>query len=264
MPPRRSLLAALLLALPTALPASAPPPTTADSALRTGQSAMDADRFDEAIRHFRHALRLDPQSAQARLSLAAAHLALGQDREAVVQMAAYLRAKPDHFLIRMPYAEVLARLERFAEAAAQLECFVEAIQDLPRLADDHLIACHTRIMELSVRQGDEYGERLHRGIGLYLLAVKRTELGGDGSARLAEELLCKAASELTLAQLERPSEARPAWYLHGVWRQLGQRHPADRALRAAVTSAGLSYLTSAELRALHLAAGLREAEGRKR
>ncbi len=262
------------LLCPALLPSAAPPqtpwgpnspnPTAADAALRAGQAAMDADRFDEAIGHFRRALKIDPALAQGRLSLAAAHLALGQDNPAAVQLAAYLRAKPDHFLIRMPFAEVLARLDRTPEAAEQLEGFIAAIQDLPRLADDHLIACHTRLMELATRHGDEYGERLHRGVGLYLLALKRGEMGGAGAARLAEELLCKAAGELTLAHLQRPSEARPAWYLHGVWRQLGQRQPAERALRAAGMSAGLSYLTTAELRAVHLALTELETGGRKR
>ena len=50
--------------------------------LRAGQLAMDADRFDEAIVHFRRALKLDPRLAQGHLSLAAAHLALAQDPEA--------------------------------------------------------------------------------------------------------------------------------------------------------------------------------------
>jgi tetratricopeptide (TPR) repeat protein len=237
---------------------------TAERALQLGQSALDRDRFEEAIAHFQHCLKLNPALSEAHLSLAAAHLALGQDREAIAQMGAYLVAKPDHFLVRMPYAEVLVRLNKYSEASAQLELFIAAVQDNPRLAEDQLVASHTRRMEVATRQGDEYAEHLHRGIGLYHLATKRAELGGEGAPRLAEELLCKAAGELTVASLLRPEEARPAWYLHGVWRRLGQRHPAERSLIAACRAAGLSYLTPAEYRQLHLAENVREWEQRKR
>jgi hypothetical protein len=164
----------------------------------------------------------------------------------------------------MPYAELLAKLERFAEARAQLDRFIADVQDHPRVADEHLIASHTRLMEIATRVGDEYTERLHRGIGLYLLALKRRELGGGEAARLAEELLCKSAGELTLAKLRRPHEARPSVYLHDVWRTLGQRQPAERSLREAECHAGLSFLTPAETRRLHLATALRELEQARR
>ncbi len=96
--------------------------------------------------------------------------------------------------------------------------------------------------------GDVYGEHLHRGIGLYLLA------GQDPAG--AEALLCKAAGELTLAARERPAEARPHWYLHLVWAQLAQSQPAMRHLRLAADLAAHADLSPAERRALSLAAGL--------
>lgn len=243
---------ALLLALVLVSPAESAPPPPALQAWQKGQEALDADRLDEAVGQFRLALRLDPEFARARLGLAAAHLALGQDRESVPQLAAYLRARPEHFLVRMPYAEVLSRVGRHDEARTQLERFVIAIQEHPRLADDHLLACHTRLMEVAERLGDEYGERLHRGIGLHLLAVKRLQIGGPTSKAVAEELLCKSAAELTLARLLEPSEARPWWYLHLVWSRLGQSHPARRSLHAAEACLGFDQLTPAERRDLHL------------
>lgn len=255
---------------PTTLLARTPPPvapneaTPAEKAWQVGQQAMDRDHFDDAIRHFRLALQLDPRLAQGHLSLAAAHLALGQDKQAVSHMAAYLQARPGHFLVRMPYAEVLLRLEQLDEAQLQLERFVADVQDHPRIAEDHLIASHTRLMEIATRLGDEYTERLNRGIGLYLLAQRRAELGGEGASGVSEELLCKAAGELTLARMQRPDEARPYWYLHGVWRRLGQQQPAVRSLRAAEQHVGLSYLTPSELRMLHVTRMGLEIEGRKR
>ena len=61
-------------------------------------------------------------------------------------------------------------------------------------------------------------------------------------------------AELTLARMRRPGEARPCWYLHGVWTQLAQRQPAVKWLRAARANALPGALTPAETRALHLAA----------
>src|SRR5260370_31717479 len=64
----------------------------AEEAWQSGQRAMQRDRFQEAMGHFRTALRLDPAFAQAHLSLAAAHLALGEEKQALPHPAAYLDA----------------------------------------------------------------------------------------------------------------------------------------------------------------------------
>jgi hypothetical protein len=236
----------------------------AQKAWQIGQTALDHDRFDEAIGQFELSLRLDPGMVQNHLSIAAAHLALGQQQESLPHLAAYLKARPDHFLIRWHYAEVLMNLDRPGEALAQLDRFVASAQDHPRIAEEHLVACHTRMMELAERQGDEYREHLHRGIGLYLLAQKRAELRDARSRRLAEELLCKAAAELTLARVSRPSQARPCWYLYGVWTSLAQRQPAIRWLREAEHYGPMNDLTPAERRELYMASAERKREAWKK
>jgi tetratricopeptide (TPR) repeat protein len=241
--------------------ASAPegvPP--AQKAWQLGQTALDRDRFDEAIGQFELSLRLEPSMVQNHLSIAAAHLALGQQQQSLPHLAAYLKARPDHFLIRWHYAEVLMNTDRPGEALTQLERFVEAAQEHPRIAEEHLVACHTRMMELAERQGDDYREHLHRGIGLYLLAQKRAEPGDGPSRKMAEELLCKAAAELTMARVQRPSQARPCWYLYGVWTRLAQRQPAMRWLREAEQYGPMNDLTPAEQRELFLASAERRRE----
>jgi hypothetical protein len=225
---------------------------------------MDRDRFEEAIGQFQSSLRLDPNLVQNHLSIAAAYLALEKPPQALPHLAAYLEARPSHFLIRWHYAEVLMNTDRPAEASAQLDQFVAAAQEHPRIAEDHLLACHTRMMELAERLGDDYGEHLHRGIGLYLLAGKRAQPGDEQSRRVAQELLCKAAAELTLARMRRPGRARPCWYLHSVWMKLAQRQPAMRWLRAAEQVGPMNDLTPAEQRDLRLAAAERKQELRKK
>src|SRR4029078_3609020 len=91
-------------------------------------------------------------------------------------LARYLEAQPDHLVVRTHYAELLLRLARPQEAQAQYERFVEDVQSKDELADQHLVHCHSRLMEIAQARSDAYGERLHRGIGLYLLAVQRARL----------------------------------------------------------------------------------------
>lgn len=232
----------------------------AEEAWRKGQAALEAERPKDAIGHFATALRLDSKFAQAHLSLAAAHLALNQEKEALTFLQSYLKLKPEHFLIRLHYAELLYRQDHVEDAWGHLERVVREMQEYPQFAEEHLVGCHTRLMEIAHDLGDAYGENLHRGIGLYLLARKRAELGDERGRRLAEEMLCKAAAELTLARLRRPDEARPSWYLHGVWVQLAQRQPALKWLRRAEEAAPFSGMTPAEKRDLYLACSLLQLE----
>ena len=107
----------LLALLPTAVECAAPAETSpACKAWQLGQLAMDRDRFDEAIGQFQLSLRLDPTLVRNHLSLAAVYLALGQEAESLPHLASYLAARPDHFLIRWHYAEVLLNTDHPAEA----------------------------------------------------------------------------------------------------------------------------------------------------
>jgi tetratricopeptide (TPR) repeat protein len=233
-------------------------------AWQAGQQAMIDGRAEEAIHHFQESLGLDPGLTRNHLSLAAAYLALGQDDQAAPHLARYLQTQPDHLVVRAHYADLLLRLSRPQAARTQFERFIADVQDHAVLARQHLVHCHSRLMEIAEGEEDAYGEHLHRGIGLYLLACRRAELGGVEGGLTAEGLLCKSAAELTLARLERPGEARPYWYLYEVWTQLGQRQPAGRCLRAARAALPLSYLTPAEQRGLFLAGQVADREAMRK
>ena len=148
-------------------------------------------------------------------------------------MAQYVAARPNHFIVRAHYAELLLRLGQDRLAAVQYERFDADVQEHEVLAQQELVHCHSRLMEIAERQDDAYAAHLHRGIGLYLLARQGEDALPDDESLSTEGLLCKAAGELTLARRERPEEARPYWYLFEVWSQLSQRQPAARCLRAA-------------------------------
>ncbi|HTU22024.1 MAG TPA: tetratricopeptide repeat protein [Gemmataceae bacterium] len=218
-----------------------------------GQQAMLEGENKAAIAAFRQSLEKDKTLVRNHLSLAAAYLAQGQEEDAAEQLEQYLRAQPNHYMVRSQYAELLLRLDRLGAARDQLERFEEDLPDHDSQTWQHLVRCHTRLMDIAQRSEDDYALHLHRGIALYWLARQRSELP-DGDGELSSEgLLCQSASELVQARRKRPDEARPCWYLHEVWTQLALRQPATRWLRAAEEAAPFSYLTPAEQQRLHFA-----------
>ena len=231
---------------------------------RKGQDAMLEGNNEKAIALFRESLEQDPKLARNHLSLAAAYLALGENEQAAGQLERYLHAKPDHYVVRGQYAELMLRLDRLDVAREAFERFAEDIEDHERLARQHLANCHGKLLEIATRIEDDYGMHLHRGIGLYWLAQQSRELPDSGDELSTESLLCQAASELVLARRQRTEEARPCWYLHEIWSQLGQRQPALRWLRAAEEAAPFSYLTPNEQRRLHLACRQQAEEGSRK
>jgi tetratricopeptide (TPR) repeat protein len=257
-------IAPLLLA--STLQAEEPTPSSPGlAAWQKGQQALLEGQNEQAIASFRQSLEQDSGLVQNHLSLAAAHLGLGEQEKAVEQLERYLQAKPDHFVVRDQYAELLLRMDRLDAAREQFERFAEDVQDHESLAQQHLVTCHGRLLEIARKSDDDYGMHLHRGIGLYWLARQRSGLpDADDDELSTEGLLCQAASELVQARRQRPEEARPCWYLHEVWSQLAQRQPATRWLRAAEDAAPFSYLTPAEQRQLHFACRRRAEEGSRK
>ncbi len=258
----RSRAAALLVCLCCFGSDPAPPAPAADSAMKLweqGQQAMLDGKADEAIADYRASLRINPALARNYLSLAAAALEKGQEADAAQFLADYLRRQPDHTLVRLHYADLLVKIGRPRDACGQFHQFIADAQPRPELAAEHLIHCHSQLMEIAAAGEDDYGEHLHRGIGLYLLAKQRAELPESAGGISAEGLLCKAAGELTLAYRNRPDEARPCWYLSAVWTELAQPRPAARWLHSADAAAPFSYLTPSERDALRLAG--RRADG---
>lgn len=232
---------------------AAPEPETAPSLWLRGQQAMRDGDAAQAIRCYEQSLAIDPTLSRNHLSLAAGHVALGRQEQAAQHLARYLDAQPDHHTVRGYYAELLLRLGKPEPARVQFERFVAGIQANEALANQHLVHCHSRLMEIAELAEDIYGEHLHRGIGLYLLAQQRARVNSSESELSVEGLLCQAAGELMLARRERPDEARPCWYLHEVWSRLAQAQPAARWLRAAEAASLGSELTPHEHARLQLA-----------
>jgi hypothetical protein len=218
-----------------------------------GQAAMREGNTEEAIRCYQSSLATDAHFARNHLSLAAAYLEQNDSDSACAHLAEYVGANTAQLPMRHRYAELLFQLHRLPEARAEFEALVCDSQGSGGPAAPDLIHCHGRLLSIALDSVDVYNEHLHRGIGLFLLARKRTALPEVDDALPVEGLLFKAAGELTLAHLQRPDEARPCWYLYEVWSRLGQRQPALCHLREADAAAPFTSLTPAERCSLCLA-----------
>jgi tetratricopeptide (TPR) repeat protein len=190
------------------------------------------------------------------LTLAAIYLDKGEEEKACLQLRFFLEQKPRH-VARVYRAELLRKLGRPAEAKEEFQTAIGFLQD-ERLPDPgKLIQCHSRLGEIAEEEEDELGRMLHRGIALYWLAQAPAGSAEEEEMLPAEGLLCKAAASLRVAHDLDPHNARAAWYLHQVWRKLGQDQPACRFLALARHNARDnalgSPLTAAEERGLSLA-----------
>src|SRR5579864_1940041 len=167
------------------------------------------------------------------LRQAAACLESGDDAGALPHLQAYLAEHPDHVVVRAHLGELLLRLHKQNEAQKEFERYLSDAATQGEAACRHVIHSHTRLAEIARDHGNGYEERLHRGIGLYLLARQVAGAGEKEDEPDPESLLFKAIKQLEQAAKEGPQEARPHWYLYLAWSQLGQMHPAHTNLEQA-------------------------------
>jgi Tetratricopeptide repeat len=215
----------------TDLPVSAPPQS------QVSNKPAVAVREKDALNSLKEVARL---------------LDAGDEAGALPLLAGYVNAHPDHATVRAHLAELLLRLHKPDEAKRHLERYVVDAQEQGEPVDQHLIHAETRLVQIARGQEDVYAERLHRGIGLYLL-VEQSAKAEDADDAFVEKTLFQAIAELKAAVKERPDEARPHWYLYQAWSQLGQRLPADTHLRRTRKLSPNDGLTPAEAQALLLA-----------
>lgn len=243
------------------MPAHEEEKTLALAHFQKGKNSLDKGDLPTATQFFRKALALNPALPQGHLCLATACLGLGEDLEACAHLRIFLGLEPDNVLVRQNFADLLLRLERFEEARQQFEQFIRDVQPMGGLANRHLIHCHSRLMFLGEQAEDRYRETLHRGIGLYLLALENAGKEKDAApGETKEALLFRAAGELTQARMLRSDLSRPCWYLFLVWDSLARNRPAHRWLTLATQDSPAGDLTPAEFQELHLALLARETD----
>lgn len=225
---------------------------SAEELWEKGQQAMKAGEHDRAIAFYKESLSRKSGATRNHLSLAAAYVAKGDDAPACFHLGCFLESHPEHHNARLYHAELLMKLKRVRDSQREFERAIAAAQDAHRIDRGHLLHCHGRLLEIAEQLDDRFEERLQRGISFYLLAQERLAAGDPAGDLPVEGLLCRAAGQLATAAALCPGEARPCWYLHAVWRQLGQSPQARRWLDEALRLAPFSYLTPGERRSLAL------------
>jgi len=188
------------------------------------------------------------------LSMAADGMAAGDDAAAAKHLARHVKAFPDQLVFRNQLAELEFKLGKYADAQTHFAKFDEAAAGSARLLGQR-IHCHTRLMEIAQAREDGFAEKLHRAVGLHLIAGEVQSKHDDPAALSpdAEKLWCRAAAELKAAGELRPEDARCAWYQHVVWTKLDQPRPAEKALRTAAANAAFSPLPPGEEREMRAA-----------
>jgi len=91
-------------------------------------------QFDEAIAHFRKAVEIRPNFAQARFNLGNALMNAGQVEQAIAEFRKATSIEPDHAAAHSNLGIALDRIGQFADAVAELE---KAIQINPDSAEAH-------------------------------------------------------------------------------------------------------------------------------
>lgn len=175
------------------------------------------------------------------LDRAADAIGRGDTTAATFHLTTHVRRHPDQLLFRLQLAELLFRQDRWSEASHEFETIIAIAQVGPESARKHLVHSHTRLMEIAQEDGDLSREKLHRGIGLYLIANQLVERDEDVQA-----LCFKAIKSLNEAHEAQPVDGRASWYLYKTWRLLQQSAPAERSLRIARSRIDGSTMTDAE------------------
>ncbi|MGH0183183.1 UNVERIFIED_CONTAM: hypothetical protein FKN15_011497 [Acipenser sinensis] len=96
-----------------------------------GNVYKERGQLQEAIEHYRHALRLKPDFIDGYINLAAALVAAGDMEGAVQAYVSALQYNPDLYCVRSDLGNLLKALGRLEEAKA---CYLKAIETQPNFA----------------------------------------------------------------------------------------------------------------------------------
>jgi predicted Zn-dependent protease len=188
-----------------------------------------------------------PEADADHLAKAAACIDRGDETAAVPHLSAHVTAQPDAVMIRAYLAELLLKLGRLDESRRHFERYTHDAAGMSGQPGQHLVHCHTRLMEIAGKQDDTFRESLHRGIGLVLLVRQWDAEPSDTTAEdVTTPTLAKAAAALREARAARPTDPRPLVYLAEVYARQGQPSAARSAARRAASLLPDAGLTDAE------------------
>lgn len=140
-----------------------------------GVALLELGNRQEAIRHYRMALRLRPDNPHAHYNLVLALFDTGQTREMIPHCREFLRIKPDHRMVRYLLAAALKKQGQTAQAIAELR---EVLRIDPRY-----VAAHTDLGLIALGQGEATEAVAHFQAALRLDPANAILYGNLGLAR---------------------------------------------------------------------------------
>jgi protein O-GlcNAc transferase len=173
---------------------------TAQSALDSGQQALQAGDLARAEQLFRQYLAQNPNSAEALSNMGALSARRGQFAEAVTYYEKALKANPKLIPVHFNMAVALGQMKEYPKAAAHLREFLKSYPNEPR-AHQLLGLCLTETGDLKTALAElEASYELNpKDLSiLYALSYAHARAGDD---KRAEELAGQATSNPAQAKL---------------------------------------------------------------
>ena len=172
-----------------------------------GMQAVEADRLEEAMRHFDRAVELWSGFVPARIAQANLLIQTGRFDEGMTAMSRTAQEFPDDFLAQYAWGSMLLAN---GDPDAAADAFEQAADVVPDDAE----------MLLTIGDGLMSVEENARGIELFRRAVELAPKSAHARARLGRALVASAQFEQALPELEQAVklDARnaEAWYVRGL------------------------------------------------
>ncbi len=196
---------------------------------------MREGRTDVAVGFYEQSLALDPSLVNNHLSLAAAYLDKGDDEQALPHLAQYVAAKPEHFIVRAHYAELLLlRSEKITRPSPNMIALTPTSRNARRFGQTGTRSLPQPFNGNRGTTRRRLRRTAHRGIGLYLLACQSEQARPDDESFSTESLLLQGGGGIDAGRGDNgPSKPARVGICSRSGRSLAQRSAGPRVnLRA--------------------------------
>ncbi len=161
-----------------------------------GIALQEQGRLEEAISHYREAIRLRPHYPEARASLGAALLRLGRTDEAIRQLSETIRMSPMHLEAHIDLGIAYDTLDKEDEAIAPL---LEAIKIEPNSAN-----AHYNLGRVYTKAG-----RIVEAVTQFSLATRLQPDNSEAHYNLGVTLAAKGDMDAAVAEFIKAIQIRP-------------------------------------------------------
>ena len=191
-----------------------------------GNLFEERKNFEDAIRSYRRAIRIDTNYALAVMSLGYAYSTTGDQENAVAQMSRYIRLAPDAADPRASFADILLRVGRYDEAMEQYR------QSLLLKPDYWYSANQIAGIEMARGMLGASEEQFHKGLAALPQndQLKATRLAIDGNLNVLRGRYKEAVLQYRRALDLDSSNSEASYGLVSAFRKQRDFHSAEEVL----------------------------------